>query len=76
MTSGQSEIGFASAEVVEATVVVLDQAIDAPRPRVQVSAAEAAAHEARLAVLRRKAKAGRAVWDVAVEPVEAEAVPA
>ena len=66
LTSGQREIGFASAEVVEATVVLLDQAIDAPRPRVQVSAAEATAHEARLAVLRRKAKTGRAVWDVAV----------
>jgi DNA polymerase-3 subunit epsilon len=74
LTSGQSEIGFASAtEAVETNVAVLDRAIDAPRPRVLVSDAEAAAHELRLAVLRRKA--GRAVWDVSVvEPVEAEAI--
>ena len=75
LTSGQSEIGFASVEVAATTMVVLDQAIDAPRPRVQVSEAEASAHEARLVVLRKQAKTGRAVWDLAVvHPVEAEPV--
>jgi DNA polymerase-3 subunit epsilon len=44
--------------------------IDAPRPRVQVSEVEAAAHETRLAALRKKA--GRAVWDLPVEAIEAE----
>jgi DNA polymerase-3 subunit epsilon len=71
LTSGQSEIGFGSAaEAAEATVVLLERVIDAPRPRVQVSEVEAAAHETRLAALRKKA--GRAVWDLAVEAIEAE----
>jgi len=45
-----------------------------PRPRIAVADAELSAHEARLAQLRKKA--GRAVWDLAVEEESAEAVPA
>jgi DNA polymerase-3 subunit epsilon len=71
LPSGQSGIGFGSAaESVETTVVLLERVIDAARPRVQVSDVEAAAHEMRLAALRKKA--GRAVWDQAVEAIEAE----
>ena len=47
---------------------------DAPRPRVVVSAQEMEAHEARLAKLR--ARAGRAVWDEAAAPAEADPIPA
>ncbi|MDG6349533.1 DNA polymerase III subunit epsilon, partial [Luteimonas sp. 8-5] len=50
---------------------------EAPRPRVQVPAADLAAHEERLARLR--ARAGHAVWDraaVAAPEAEAEAIPA
>src|SRR3546814_8568781 len=67
LTSGQGEIGFdalAEAERRDAAQSVARlAAVDAPRPRVAVSAAEMEAHEARLARLR--AKAGRAVWDEA-----------
>ena len=62
LTSGQGEIGFdgsAATPVVEAAAFQLDAA--SARPRVLVSAGELAAHEARLAALRRKA--GKAVWD-------------
>src|SRR5690606_15289957 len=80
LTSGQGEIGFDAlaegerrdaAQAIERLV-----AVDGPRPRVQVSAADLAAHEARLAKLR--ARAGRAVWDQAMAPpeVEDEAIPA
>jgi DNA polymerase-3 subunit epsilon len=52
--------------------------VRAPRPRVLVAEDELAAHEARLAQLRKKA--GKAVWDVWSEPAEPasqlEAVPA
>jgi DNA polymerase-3 subunit epsilon len=70
LTSGQGEIGFGSAtDAAEAASVVFEGAADLPRPRVAVGAAEAEAHEARLAVLRKKA--GRALWDVPeVEPQE------
>ena len=44
-----------------------------PRPRVAVDPDELAAHEARLAHLRKKA--GRAMWDLAVE-TEGETLPA
>ncbi len=76
LTSGQSEIGFESAAAAAAPVVIVDLAGSdvAARPRVLVQADELAAHESRLALLRRKA--GRAVWDVAIVAVEAEAVPA
>ena len=65
LTSGQSEIGFANAvEAVRVVVAVLGEgAIAASRPRVMVSIEESAAHEARLAALRKKAPA--CVWDLA-----------
>ena len=69
LTSGQSELGFASAtESAPLTVGLIgDLKIDLPRPRVVISAEESLAHEARLAVLRKKASA--CVWDfVAAEP--------
>lgn len=66
LTSGQGEIGFGSAvEAVQATGVAFDGAALAVRPRVSVEPAEFASHEARLAVLRKKA--GRAVWDALLE---------
>jgi len=74
LTSGQEEIGFAveaSANAVDTTQFRIDPNI--ARPRVQVSAEEQAAHEARLEKLRKKA--GKVVWDqfTVVEPVaEAE----
>lgn len=78
LTAGQGEIGFdslapAAATIASAQVVI---AVDGgSRPRVQVLAKEAAAHEARLAQLRKKA--GRAIWDVeAAGTVDAGAVPA
>ena len=72
LTSGQGEIGFAAEE--SARVVVAEFAASgAPRPRITATAEELAAHDARLAVLRKKA--GRAVWDALLEE-EAEAVPA
>jgi DNA polymerase-3 subunit epsilon len=69
LTSGQGEIGFGSAEaaVVDTGPVML-AAATLPRPAILVGAEEFAAHEARLAQLRKKA--GRAVWDV-VEEAEA-----
>ncbi|MDQ2702863.1 MAG: DNA polymerase III subunit epsilon [Pseudomonadota bacterium] len=80
LTSGQGEIGFdalAEAERRDAAQSVARlAAVDAPRPRVQVSAAEMQAHEARLDKLR--ARAGRAVWDEldTAAVAEAEAIPA
>ena len=62
LTSGQGEIGFdgsVAATVVEAAAFQVD--VGAARPRVLVGADELAAHEARLATLRKKA--GKAVWD-------------
>lgn len=67
LTSGQSEIGFATTEAVQVVSTAMLAATSGPRPRVQVSEADLAAHEARLAQLRKKA--GKAVWD----RVEAEA---
>lgn len=78
LTSGQEEIGFGEASPVsgEAVPAVFSSSAELPRPRVQVSADELAAHEARLEKLRKKA--GRAVWDQfnAAPEVVGEAVPA
>jgi DNA polymerase-3 subunit epsilon len=73
LTSGQGEIGFDDGvEALAATeAVALQVDLHAPRPRVVVSVEEFAAHEARLAHLRKKA--GRAVWDVELESAEAAA---
>ena len=78
LTSGQGEIGFeAEGEGAQAGADVHAFQFDAhaPRPRVLVGEDDLAAHEARLAQLRKKA--GKAVWD-AWNPVpeEAQAVPA
>jgi DNA polymerase-3 subunit epsilon len=62
LTSGQEEIGFAVeavASVVDTSQFRTDPSI--ARPRVQISAEEQAAHDARLEKLRKKA--GKAVWD-------------
>jgi DNA polymerase-3 subunit epsilon len=75
LTSGQHDLGFGDLETgtdVEALPFEIDLA--RPRPRVQVMAQELAAHEARLAVLRRKA--GAAVWDRFAEAGEAALEPA
>ena len=65
LTSGQEEIGFASAAPVPgATPASYRADVTVPRPRVVVEPAELAAHETRLATLRRKA--GVAVWDAIV----------
>jgi DNA polymerase-3 subunit epsilon len=64
LTSGQSEIGFASAvETVQVAIATIGEgALATPRPRGGVSSEEALAHEARLAVLRKKAAV--CVWDL------------
>ena len=62
LTSGQGEIGFdgsAATPVIDAASFRVD--LGAARACVRVSVEELAAHEARLAVLRKKA--GKAVWD-------------
>ena len=62
LTSGQGEIGFADAvAATDVAVVRFASAAAQPRPRVQVGAGDAQAHEARLATLR--SRAGMAVWD-------------
>ena len=66
LTSGQGEIGFgAAAEGAQTAAVSFDAMVHAPRPRIIVDAGDLAAHEARLAVLRKKA--GHVVWDAFVE---------
>jgi DNA polymerase-3 subunit epsilon len=63
LTSGQSEIGFATEQVVQVTVAMIgDSAAAGPRPRVLVQADEVQAHEIRLAALRKKAAV--CVWDL------------
>lgn len=78
LTSGQGEIGFeAEGEGAQPAADALAFQFDtqAPRPRVLVNEDDLAAHEARLAQLRKKA--GKAVWDAwNVVPEEALAVPA
>lgn len=76
LTSGQGEIGFGAAEdAAQAPAhALLATAAGGPRPRVLVREDEVAAHEARLAQLRKKA--GRAVWDLAVESEDEAAIPA
>ena len=62
LTSGQTDLGFGDS-VVETANDALPFEIDLsrPRPRVLVTADDIAAHESRLAVLRKKA--GTAMWD-------------
>jgi len=62
LTSGQSDLGFGDAAAdLAADVLPFEIDLSRPRPCVQVSAGDREAHEARLAVLRKKA--GSAVWD-------------
>jgi DNA polymerase-3 subunit epsilon len=73
LTSGQSEIGFGAAvEATQSADMRFDAVVHAPRPRVLIDADEQASHEARLAVLRKKA--GRVVWDALLEAEPTEAV--
>jgi len=78
LTSGQSEIGFeVSAEVAGEAAIAFEVDVHASRPRVLVAEEELAAHESRLAQLRKKA--GKAVWDMWAEAdaaAQVEAVPA
>ena len=64
LTSGQSEIGFASAvaAVQVAVATIGDRIAAGARPRVTPMAEEVQAHETRLAVLRKKATV--CVWDL------------
>jgi DNA polymerase-3 subunit epsilon len=65
LTAGQSEIGFGSEHDAASVAAAAPSFASLPagaRPRVRVSADELAAHEARLAVLRKKA-GGQALWD-------------
>ncbi|HEV8693918.1 MAG TPA: DNA polymerase III subunit epsilon [Lysobacter sp.] len=77
LTSGQGEIGFeADTEAAMQTAAAAFQVdLTAVRPRVLLSDDDIAAHEVRLAQLRKKA--GKAVWDAwTVEAEQAEPVPA
>lgn len=79
LTSGQGEIGFETAAegAGQASTAVLQVDLRAARPRVTIGADDLAAHEARLAQLRKKA--GKAVWDgwnAEAEVGAREAVPA
>ena len=64
LTAGQGEIGFDGIEepVQQAAVVEFVASSEGQRLRVQVSADELAAHEARLVALRKKA-GGQCLWD-------------
>lgn len=68
LTSGQSDLGFGQGEDGggQAAAAVFDLDASAPRPRVQISAEEWAAHEARLEKLRKKA--GKCLWDAMEAP--------
>lgn len=78
LTSGQGEIGFeAGVEAVSEAAIAFEVDVRAPRPRIVVADEDLAAHEARLAQLRKKA--GKAIWDAWAEADAAsqlEAVPA
>ena len=69
LTSGQGEIGFGqsadgeSGNAATRAAFAIAPADAARRPRVRATDEEAAAHEARLATIRKKA--GRCVWDAA-----------
>ncbi|MGV8941277.1 MAG: DNA polymerase III subunit epsilon [Lysobacter sp.] len=63
LTSGQDEIGFDAVlpGPSAAGAIVFQADTSRPRPRVEIAPDELAAHEARLATLRKKA--GHAIWD-------------
>lgn len=66
MTAGQSEIGFGgeeeSSQAAAAAAPVFNSLPRGARPRVRVSEVELAAHESRLATLRKKS-GNRCLWD-------------
>ena len=66
LTAGQSEIGFGGDEPVQpsAATAIFAMSADDARPCVQISRVEIEAHEARLAVLRKKS-GGQCLWDAA-----------
>jgi len=66
LTSGQGEIVLAVAEDGSRAMSADFIAASGPRPRITATAEDLAAHDARLAVLRKKA-GGRAVWDALLE---------
>jgi DNA polymerase-3 subunit epsilon len=77
LTSGQGEIVLAAVEDASRAAMVAEfAATGGPRPRITATAEDLAAHDARLAQLRKKA--GRTVWDALLEePASAaEALPA
>jgi DNA polymerase III subunit epsilon len=71
LTAGQGEIGFGSdAAASEPALHAAVLAVRGPRPRVQPSAEDLAAHEARIEQIR--SKSGKALWvQVAVEDLAA-----
>jgi DNA polymerase III subunit epsilon len=75
LTSGQEEIGFADAQAASTMTVAVPRFVPvaAPRPRILVQADEQQAHLRRLETLRKKA--GRALWDEAIDTAGAAAVP-
>lgn len=77
LTAGQREIGFGGVDEpgqpTAAVAQVFTTIAAGPRPRVQPSAEELAAHEARLAKLRKKA-GGQCLWDDPEVLLEAVAV--
>ncbi|BCT91235.1 DNA polymerase III subunit epsilon [Lysobacter helvus] len=76
LTSGQGEIVLAAVEDASRAAMVAEfAATGGPRPRITATAEDLAAHDARLAQLRKKA--GRTVWDALLEEASpAEALPA
>jgi DNA polymerase-3 subunit epsilon len=64
LTAGQSEIGFGGDEPSQQATAVPVFALpsEGTRPRVLISEAELAAHESRLAVLRKKS-GDKCLWD-------------
>ncbi|MFC0677549.1 DNA polymerase III subunit epsilon [Lysobacter korlensis] len=76
LTSGQGEIGFGDErdDAAAAATAAFKAAPASSRPRVEVTADEHRAHEARLEKLRKKA--GRAVWDAWTEDEAAAEAPA
>ncbi len=68
LTAGQSEIGFGQSDQAACALAALPAYAvlggAAPRPRVLAADEELAAHEARLATLRKKA-GGQCLWDAA-----------
>lgn len=65
MTAGQTELGLTGPDSGQEQATIVRRppaASDAPRPRVLVDMSDTAAHEARLATIRKRA--GHSVWDV------------